>query len=56
MLLCFCVFVIMVVRVCVRACVCVRVKLILQANSECPDQMPRSVAPELGLHCVTMSH
>ena len=44
------------VRTCVCVCVCVCVLLILQAISECPYQMPRSVASELGLHCVAMSH
>ena len=26
------------------------------ANSGYPDQMPRSVASDLGLHCLPMSH
>ena len=26
------------------------------ANSEDPDQTPRSVASDLGLHCLSMSH
>ena len=29
---------------------------ILQANSGDPDQTPRSVASDLGLHCLNMSH
>ena len=29
---------------------------IMQANSEDPDQMPHSVASDLGLHCLPMSH
>ena len=28
----------------------------MQANSGDPDQMPHSVASDLGLHCMPMSH
>ena len=28
----------------------------MQANSGDPDQMPHSVASDLGLHCLPMSH
>ena len=30
--------------------------MFLLANSEDPDQTPRSVASDLGLHCLPMSH
>ena len=29
---------------------------LLHANSADPDQTPRSVASDLGLHCLLMSH
>ena len=38
------------------ALVFVSVLISLVANSGDPDQMPRSAASDLGLHCLAMSH